>query len=155
MKPCKVILILVCLVASFTAGYHIRGNVDGKQIHKTDTFTYVDTIHDSIPYPVYETLVQTIPEPFPVYITLDGDTVHEPVYVPVPITSKEYKTDDYRLSISGYKPNLDYIDVYRRTEYITKTITPRRWGIGAIAGYGIGKHGLSPYVGIGGFYRIW
>ena len=109
----------------------------------------------SIPYPVYETLVQTIPEPFPVYITLDGDTVKEPIYVPVPITQKEYKTDDYKLSISGYKPNLDYIEVYRRTEYITKTISPRRWGIGAIAGYGIGKNGLSPYVGIGGFYRIW
>ena len=51
--------------------------------------------------------------------------------------------------------NLDYIEVYRRTEYITKTITPRRWGIGVIAGYGIGKHGLSPYVGLGGFCRIW
>lgn len=100
------------------------GDEDGNQIHKTDTFTYVDTIHDSIPYPVYETLVQTIPEPFPVYITLDGDTVKEPIYVPVPITQKEYKTDDYKLSISGYKPNLDYIEVYRRTEYITKTISP-------------------------------
>lgn len=156
MKPWQVILILVCLVASFTTGYHIRGDVDGNQIHKTGTFTYVDTIHDSIPYPVYETLVQTIPEPFPVYITLDGDTVKEPVYVPLPITQKEYKTDDYRLSISGYKPNLDYTEVYRRTEYITKTITPpRRWGIGVIAGYGIGKHGLSPYVGLGGFCRIW
>lgn len=155
MKAWQVILILVCLVASFTAGYHIRGDVASDSISKTGKFTKVDTIHDSIPYPVYETLVRTIPEPFPVYITLDGDTVKEPVYVPLPITSKEYKTDDYRLSISGYKPNLDYIDVYRKTEYITKTITPRRWGIGAIAGYGIGKHGLSPYVGIGGFYRIW
>ena len=87
---------------------------------KTDTFTKVDTIHDSVPYPVYETLVRTIPEPFPVYITLDGDTVKEPVYVPLPITSKEYKTDDYRLSISGYKPNLDYIEVYRKTEYIPR-----------------------------------
>ena len=115
----------------------------------------MDTIHDSIPYPVYETLVQTIPEPFPIYITLDGDTVKEPIYVPVPITQKEYKTDDYKLLISGYKPNLDYIEVYRKTEYITKTMNPRRWGIGFIAGYGIGKHGLSPYVGIGGFYRIW
>ena len=153
MKLWQVIFVLTCLVASFMVGYHIRGDVDGNQIHKTDT--YVDTIHDSIPYPVYETLVQTIPEPFPVYITLDGDTVKEPVYVPLPITQKEYKTDDYRLSISGYKPNLDYIEVYRKTEYITKTISPRRWGIGAIAGYGIGKHGLSPYVGIGGFYRIW
>lgn len=155
MKPWHIILILVCLVASFTAGYHVRGNVASDSISKTDTSAKVDTIHDSIPYPVYETLVQTIPEPFPVYITLDGDTIREPIYVPVPITSKEYKTDNYRLSISGYKPNLDYIEVYRRTEYITRTVNSRRWGIGAIAGYGIGRHGLSPYVGIGGFYRIW
>ena len=155
MKPWKVILILVCLVASFTAGYHIRGDVASDSISKTDTFIKVDTIHDSIPYPVYETLVKIIPEPFPVYITLDGDTVIVPIYVPMTMTQKEYKTDDYRLSISGYKPNLDYIDVYRKTEYITKTITPRRWGIGVIAGYGIGKHGLSPYVGLGGFCRIW
>ena len=155
MKPWQAILILVCLVAGFTAGYHIRRDVVSDSISKTDTFIKVDTIHDSIPYPVYETLVKIIPEPFPVYITLDGDTVIEPIYVPMPITQKEYKTDDYRLSISGYKPNLDYIEVYRRTEYITKTITPRRWGIGVIAGYGIGKHGLSPYVGLGGFCRIW
>nr|WP_249931968.1 hypothetical protein [Parabacteroides distasonis] len=112
------------MVASFTAGYHIRGDVTDKVVSKSDTVLITDTIHDSIPYPVYETLVQTIPEPFPVYITLDGDTVKEPVYVPLPITSKEYKTDDYRLSISGYKPNLDYIEVYRKTEYITKTISP-------------------------------
>ena len=155
MKPWHIILILVCLVASFTAGYHVRGNVASDSISKTDTSAKVDTIHDSIPYPVYETLVRTIPEPFPVYITLDGDTIKEPIYVSVPITQKEYKTDDYRLSISGYKSNLDYIEVYRRTEYITMTISPRRWGIGVIAGYGIGKNGLSPYVGIGGFYRIW
>lgn len=155
MRAWQAILILVCLVASFTAGYHIRGSVAGDSISKTDMFAKVDTIHDSIPYPVYETLVQTIPELFPVYITLDGDTVKEPVYVPVPITSKEYKTDNYRMSISGYKPNLDDIEIYRRTEYITRTISPRRWGIGAIAGYGIGKNGLSPYVGVGVYYRIW
>ena len=124
MKPWHIILILVCLVASFTAGYHVRGNVASDSISKTDTSAKVDTIHDSIPYPVYETLVRTIPEPFPVYITLDGDTIKEPIYVPVPITKKEYKTDDYRLSISGYKSNLDYIEVYRRTEYITRRSPP-------------------------------
>ena len=73
---------------------------------------------------LYETLVRTIPEPFPVYITLDGDTVKEPVYVPVPITSKEYKTDDYRLSISGYKPNLDYIEVIEGLIYNQDDLPP-------------------------------
>ena len=76
------------------------------------------------------------------------------MYIPVPITQKEYRTEDFRLSISGYKPNLDYIEIYRKTEQITKVVD-RRFGIGITAGYGIGRNGLSPYVGIGGFYRIW
>ena len=57
MKPWHIILILVCLVASFTAGYHVRGNVASDSISKTDTSAKVDTIHDSIPYPVYLLLI--------------------------------------------------------------------------------------------------
>lgn len=49
MRAWQVILILVCLVASFTAGYHIRGDVASDSISKTDTSAKVDTIHDSIP----------------------------------------------------------------------------------------------------------
>lgn len=155
MKVWHIILLLICLAGSFITGYHVRGTCVKNAQVRPDTFIHVDTIRDSIPYPIYETVIQTVPELFPVYITLEGDTVREPIYVPVPITKKEYKTDDYRLSISGYKPNLDDIEIYRKTEYITRTISPRRWGIGAIAGYGVGKNGLSPYVGIGGFCRIW
>lgn len=154
MKPWHILLVLTLCFLCFLFGRYTK-KAEVESICKTDTFIHVDTIRDSIPYPVYETLVQTIPEPFPVYITQGGDTVRDTIYVNVPITSKEYETEDYRLSISGYKPNLDYIEVYRRTEQITKTVQPRRFGIGLIGGYGIGRHGLSPYVGIGGFYRIW
>ena len=48
MKPWHIILILVCLVASFTAGYHIRGDVTDKVVSKSDTVLITDTIHDSI-----------------------------------------------------------------------------------------------------------
>jgi hypothetical protein len=154
MRAWQIILILVCLVASFTAGYHIRGDVASDSISKTDTFTKVDTIHDSVPYPIYETLDREIQVPFPVYVTLEGNTVRDTVYVRVPITAKEYRTDDYRLSISGYSPSLDYIEIYRKTEYVTRTIN-RRWGVGVMAGYGVGRNGLSPYAGFGLFYRIW
>lgn len=154
MRAWHVILILACLVVSFMAGYHIRGN-GADTSRTTDTVTYIDTVYDSVPYPVYETLSMEIPEPFPVYVTLGGDTVRDTIYVQVPITQKEYRTEDYRLFVSGYKPMLDNIEIYRKTEYITRTVYPRRWGIGVIAGYGIGKHGLSPYAGIGGYYRIW
>ncbi|KAA5263293.1 MULTISPECIES: DUF6808 domain-containing protein [Parabacteroides] len=153
MKPWHIILILILCFLCFLTGRHTKKAEVGF-ICKTDTFIRVDTIRDSIPYPVYETVIQTVPELFPVYITLGGDTIREPVYIPVPITQKEYRTEDYRLSISGYKPNLDYIEIYRKTEQITKVVD-RRFGIGITAGYGIGRNGLSPYVGIGGFYRIW
>jgi hypothetical protein len=154
MKSRNAILILIlCFLCFLTGRYTKKAEIES--VCKTDTFIHVDTIRDSIPYPVYETLIETIPEPFPVYITQGGDTIKDTIYVNVPITSKEYKTDDYCLSISGYKPNLDYIEVYRKTEQITKMGKSRLFGVGVVAGYGIGKYGLSPYVGVGGYYRIW
>ena len=59
------------------------------------------------------------------------------------------------VKVSGHNPSLDSIDIFQKTAYMTKRQPARRWGVGVTAGYGIGKHGLSPYVGIGGFYRIW
>ncbi|MBU9058329.1 DUF6808 domain-containing protein [Parabacteroides merdae] len=153
MKQWHILLILLLCALCFLAGRRIRRAQDAP-FEKTDTVFSVDTIYDSIPYPVFETVIETIPEPFPVYITQAGDTVRDTIYIPVPISRKEFQTDDYRLSISGYNPSLDYIEIYRKTEQITKVVD-RRFGIGVTAGYGIGKNGLSPYVGIGGFYRIW
>lgn len=105
MKPWHIILILILCFLCFLTGRHTKKAEVGF-ICKTDTFIRVDTIRDSIPYPVYETVIQTVPELFPVYITLGGDTIREPVYIPVPITQKEYRTEDYRLSIPVTNPIL-------------------------------------------------
>ena len=154
MKSWHVILILILCLLCFLAGRHTN-RVGDELVGENDTSTLCDTIRDSIPYPVYETVIQTVPEMFPVYITLEGDTVREPIFVPIPVTQKEYLTDDYHAWVSGYNPSLDSIDIFRKTMSITKRQSSRRWGIGITAGYGIGRNGLSPYVGIGGYYRIW
>lgn len=153
MKPWHVIAALAFCLLCFISGYHFRPHEPLPP--GIDTVIVVDTLRERVPYPVYETVIQTVPELFPVYITLGGDTVREPVFVPVPITQKEYLTDDYHVWVSGYSPSLDSIDVFQKTIYITEKVKARRWGIGVTAGYGIGRKGLSPYVGIGGFYRIW
>lgn len=154
MKSWHVILILIiCFFCFMTGRYTKKAEIE--IVHETDTFIHCDTIRESVPYPVYETVIQTVPELFPVYITLDGDTVKEPVFVPVPVTQKEYRTDDYHAWVSGHNPSLDSIDIFKKTITITKPQTVRRWGIGITAGYGISRSGLSPYVGIGGYYRIW
>lgn len=147
-----ILIILLTSAISFFFGYN-RGSKSSNIFHDSDMIRIRDTIRDSIPYPVIETVVQEIPEPFPVYITLGGDTIHDTIYIPVPITQKEYTTDNYRAWVSGYKPSLDSIWVY--PEKIIIREKPRRWGIGVMAGYGIGRNGLSPYVGVGGYWRVW
>lgn len=154
MKAWKVILtILLTAVICSAVGYRYGRWGARVSTPVADTVRIRDTIRDSIPYPVIETVVQEIPELFPVYITLDGDTIHESVYIPVPITQKEYQTENYRAWVSGYKPSLDSVWVY--PEKIIIREKPRRYGIGVIAGYGIGRNGLSPYVGVGGYWRVW
>lgn len=154
MKSWHVILLLVLCALCFFFGRHTKRTEAGFAA-KTDTVILRDTIRDSIPYPVYETVIQEVPELFPVYITLAGDTVREPVIVPIRITQKEYQTDDYRAWVSGYNPALDSIHIFRKTLSVTQKQPSRHFGIGITAGYGIGKNGLSPYVGVGGYYRIW
>ena len=75
------ILIIVLLVAGISSviGYSYgRRTVHSPSL--ADTICFRDTIRDSIPYPVVETIIQEVPELFPVYITMEGDTIHEPVY---------------------------------------------------------------------------
>ena len=63
--------------------------------------------------------------------------------------------------VSG-RPQLDSIQIYQRTEFITKeikTVTkPKRWGLGLQAGYGVSLHNgqvfPAPYVGVGLSYSI-
>ena len=154
MKARHVMLtILLVSAISFFSGYYVGLRPVTGQETCAGTITFRDTLRDTIFIPVYETLIKEVPEVFPVYITLGGDTIREPVYIPVPITQKEYSMDNYRAWVSGYKASLDSVWVYPETKIIREK--PRRWGIGVIAGYGIGRNGLSPYVGVGGYWRVW
>ena len=71
----------------------------------------------------------------------------------VPITQKTYETDDYKAWVSGYEPELDSINIYRRTETVTNTLyldkNRRRWGVMTGIGAGISHKGaVTPIVGV-------
>lgn len=154
MRPWKIILVILLASAlCFFVGYGYGKRIAVVYPSMADTLYITDTVRDSIPYPVIETVVQEVPELFPVYITMGGDTIREPVYIPITITQKEYRTDEYRAWVSGYNPSLDSVWVY--PEKIIIREKPRKWGIGVIGGYGIGRNGLSPYVGVGLYWRLW
>ena len=154
MKTWQVILLLVGLVASFFIGYHVR-EVSSMMIPKTDPVIIVDTFRSVLPVPSLEVEVEEVEIPYPIIIKENGLEKVDTVYVPVPITQKEYISKNYRAWVSGHNAALDSIYVFPRTVYITKKIPARRWGLGVIGGYGVGRSGLSPYIGIGGYYRIW
>ena len=88
--------------------------------------------------------------------------LHDTVFVHLPIEQRQYSDPRYTAWVSGYRPQLDSIHIYQRTEYITKEIKtatkPKRWGIGLQAGYGVSLHDNqvfpAPYVGIGLSYSI-
>lgn len=71
----------------------------------------------------------------------------------VPFTQKTYETEEYKAWVSGYEPELDSINIYRRTETVTNTLyldkKRRRWG--GMVGIGAGmthKGEVTPMVGV-------
>lgn len=149
MKAWHIILLLIGLVASFFIGYHVR-EVSSMMTPKTDTVIIVDTLRDTVPVPVRETVTKYIQVPGDTIVKyIKGDTVF------LPVIQKEYSTPDYHAWVSGYNAALDSIDIFPKTVYVTKKIPARRWGLGIVGGYGAGRSGLSPYIGVGAYYRIW
>ena len=105
------------------------------------------------------TLVFGILLPVPITDTL---MLHDTVLVHLPIEQRQYSDPRYTAWVSGYRPQLDSIHIYQRTEYITKEIKmvtkPQRWGLGLQAGYGVSLHNgqlfPAPYIGVGLSYSI-
>ena len=151
------IILALAVIASF-ASYH-KGYTNGKKkavetiIVQRDTLTLTDTIHTVEPKYIAVRTVDTIRVPVPV----QGKT--DTVWAELPREQKVYQDSTYLAYVSGYAPQLDSIDVFRKTTTITVTNTIKeytnpRWSIGVQAGYGASKDGLSPYVGVGIQYNL-
>ena len=134
--------ILVCLLLGVIVWVQCNPHDPQTVYVKGDTVHIRDTIRDTIPQPVRETLKRNDTVYLPILIDTSTDRTVEGDSIPVliPITSKEYKTDDYRAVVSGYNPSLDSMEIYRDNKIITfptPTIQKKkRWGFGLQAGYG-------------------
>ena len=131
--------ILVCLLLGMIVWMRCNPHDPSTVYIKGDTVHIRDTLRDTILQPVKETLkrIDTVYLPILIDTTTDRTVEGDSIPVLIPITSKEYKTDDYRAIVSGYKPSLDFMEVYRDKEIIT--LSPlqkkKRWGLGLQTGY--------------------
>lgn len=147
MKSLPWILVGVLAVVSLLGWFRPGEKEDA--VAMRDTIIIRDTVRDSIPKPLLVRFDHWDSIPFPLTV---HDTVRDTIYIPIPIERKEYLTDDYRAIVSGYRPRLELMEVFRRTQTVTLTPKTRRWGLGVQAGVGWPS---GWYVGIGVQYDLW
>ena len=100
--------------------------------HKADTVWKVDTITIDKPTEVVRWRDKLVFVPVTDSILIHH---HDTTYIALEFEKVEYADSLYRLQIEGYGPQLNWIEVYPRTAYITNTITYRqRWGASITAG---------------------
>ena len=140
----------------------------------------IDTIRDTIPKIIKEDIIRIDKDTFNVYkliydtLYLDKDIDNNynnidsiyskdslGVIVDIPISQRVYSDDStYVAYVSGYKPQLDSINVFRKEMLIEKTFgvreKPKRWGIGPFVGvgYDISNNKVGGVIGIGVTYNI-
>ena len=108
----------------------------------------------------YDTIIKEKPIPINKYIYKTiRDTVfvnNSPTIAYIPIERKIYQDDDYRAVISGYKPNIDTLQIFRKDSLIYTTIERERtiirdysrWTLGVSGGYAITNKGFTPFIGV-------
>ena len=154
------ILLLFNIVNAIGYIVNERRNAHPNEIKvKVDTLFVYDTIFVEKPVIKKVETIDTLLLPVP---TTDTLMLHDTVLIHLPIEQRQYSDPRYTAWVSGYRPQLDSIQIYQQTQYITKEVKvatkPKRWGIGLQAGYGVSFSNkqikATPYIGIGISYNI-
>ena len=124
----------------------IKVKVDTLVIHDTTMSyrpIYVDRVKlDSVPVPVLDTMM-----------------IHDTTFVYLEREKVTWSDSLCEVYASGIMASVDSVRHFQEYKYITiETQAPVKvrshWGLGVNAGYGVGKGGLTPYVGIGISYNL-
>lgn len=161
----KLIAFVALSLLVLVGWYYIRPIQSNPPVEVVDTVTVVDTVKYYQPVAKDSLVVRYVERELPTVktdtVVINGDTIYisktDTVKVEVPIEQKMYVGDEYIAYISGYEPNLDSIEIYKQTDYITKKtyLNQRRWGLTAGVGVGATNNGIKPFVGLTFGYKIW
>ena len=141
---------VICLLNGWASCHR---TADKEVITITDTLVLTDTIIKMQPKPYKVTIIDTI------YLPQQPQQPQQPQYDTLIRQEVIYKDSTYMAVVGGIEPYLKSIEIYPKTIYVnnntTTTIKVRsRFGLGVQAGYGYGRNGLQPYVGVGVQYNF-
>ena len=146
--------VIAGLVICFINGWaSCHRTTDKEVITITDTLVLTDTIIKMQPKPYKVTIIDTI------YFPQQPQQPQQPQIDTLIRQEVIYKDSTYMAVVGGIEPYLKSIEIYPKTIYVnnntTTTIKIRsHFGLGVQAGYGYGRNGLQPYVGIGVQYNL-
>ena len=148
--------IVICLLNGLASCHR---TTDKEVITITDTLVLTDTIVKMQPKPYKVTIIDTIYLPQQPQQPQKPQKPQKPQYDTLIRQEITYKDSTYTAVVGGIEPYLKSIEIYPKTIYVnnntTTTIKVRsRFGLGVQAGYGYGRNGLQPYVGVGVQYNF-
>ena len=132
----KILPYIIVIILGMVIGWLCRGyfHADKTPIVQKDTIVYRDTIRESYPIEIRKEVIDTM-----LVVLRDTVRLHDTLFVSLPLERKVYASDEYYAEVSGYRPSLDYIEVFPKTRIITNTIQPvtnrNALSIGAELGY--------------------
>ena len=121
---------------------------------KVDTLVVRDTIMQYKPIFVDKIKVDSVLIP-----VKDTIVIRDSIYIYMDREKITWRDSLCEVYASGIMPQVDSVRHFQEYKYITiETQVPVKvksnWGLGVNAGYGVGKEGLTPYIGIGLSYNI-
>ena len=151
--------VLLILATFFMLGF-IIGQKHPQKLPVEPIKVKVDTlvIHDTtMSYrPIYVDRVKLDSVLVPV---VDSVKIHDTTFVYLEREKVTWRDSLCEVYASGIMPSVDSVRHFQEYKYITieKQVPVKvksHWGLGVNAGYGVGKGGLTPYVGIGISYNL-
>lgn len=146
-------LVLLLVAASLGTSVYVCGYRNGRKAAipgtktVTDTLVVRDTIRLEKPVQIETRTVDTM-----LVSVTDTLRLRDTLYLSLPREEKTYGDSTYTAVVSGYRPSLDYIEIYRKTVTVTtdRYIEAPRWSLGVSAGPGVLlDYRGQPHLGVG------
>lgn len=119
----KILPYIIVIVLGMAIGWLCRGcfHADKTPIVQNDTIVYRDIIREPYPLEISKEVVRT-----EYVVVRDTMRIKDTLYLSLPMERRVYGSDDFYAEVTGYKPSLDYIEVFPKTKIITERIVERR-----------------------------
>jgi hypothetical protein len=117
----NIIIGALMLILGFAIGILCRPKQTERVVDiQRDTIIYRDTIRETYPIEISKEVVKK-----EYVVVRDTLRIKDTLYLSLPMERRVYGSDDFYAEVTGYKPSLDYIEVFPKTRVITERIVEK------------------------------